>query len=332
MNLTLVGLNGTQTTLNEVDIENLPSYESWGGFKNSLGNVGAFGNYTGVPLLTLCNLVGGITANNSLRITAIDNYTAALSYGQVVNGAYITYDNSTRQQVPHNQSLTPILAYYYNGTLLSHDDGSPLRLVIVGPEGLLTDSILWVKWVAKLEVISRAYSDDMAVTNVVPLKTVVGQTFPCSINVTIENQGGYTEIFNGTLNANSTLVATSLNLVLANATFIIIRYNWNTKGIAYGNYTTWAYVQPVPGETNTDNNNSTGGWIEVTIPGDVNGDYRVTLADLVLLANAYGTQVGHDPQGTGLHQWNPNADIDNNGVVGLSDLVTLATHYGQHYP
>jgi hypothetical protein len=57
-----------------------------------------------------------------------------------------------------------------------------------------------------------------------------------------------------------------------------------------------------------------------------------TLRALVLLANAYGTQVGRDPPGTGLHQWNPNADIDNNGVVGLSDLVTLAVHYGQHYP
>jgi hypothetical protein len=28
----------------------------------------------------------------------------------------------------------------------------------------------------------------------------------------------------------------------------------------------------------------------------------------------------------------PTPDIDSNGIVGLSDLVALAQHYGQHYP
>jgi hypothetical protein len=64
---------------------------------------------------------------------------------------------------------------------------------------------------------------------------------------------------------------------------------------------------------------------DVAIPGDLNGDFKVNLEDLVLLAQAYGSKPG-DPN------WNPNADIDNNGVVGLSDLVILALHYGQHYP
>jgi hypothetical protein len=31
-------------------------------------------------------------------------------------------------------------------------------------------------------------------------------------------------------------------------------------------------------------------------------------------------------------RWNPNADIDNNNVVGLSDLIIMANHYGQRYP
>jgi hypothetical protein len=64
---------------------------------------------------------------------------------------------------------------------------------------------------------------------------------------------------------------------------------------------------------------------DVAIPGDLNGDFKVNLEDLVLLAQAYGSKPG-DPN------WNPNADIDNSGAVGLSDLVILALHYGQHYP
>jgi hypothetical protein len=64
---------------------------------------------------------------------------------------------------------------------------------------------------------------------------------------------------------------------------------------------------------------------EVTIPGDLNGDYKVSLQDLAILALAYGSKPVDS-------KWNPNADIDGNGVVGLSDLVILALHYGQHYP
>jgi parallel beta-helix repeat protein len=58
--------------------------------------------------------------------------------------------------------------------------------------------------------------------------------------------------------------------------------------------------------------------------GDINFDGKVSLADLVLLANAYGSKPGDV-------KWNPNADIDGNNIVGLSDLVILANHYGQHY-
>jgi len=58
------------------------------------------------------------------------------------------------------------------------------------------------------------------------------------------------------------------------------------------------------------------------LPGDVNQDGKVNLADLVALARAYGSKPGDT-------NWNPDADIDGNGIVGLSDLVTLAQHYGK---
>jgi len=106
---------------------------------------------------------------------------------------------------------------------------------------------------------------------------------------------------------------------------MILIFTLNTTGFAYGNYTISAYVWPVQGETNTANNNFTGGVVTVTIPGDLNGDGKVSLADLVTLALAYGSKPGD-------LNWNPNADIIGNGIIGLSDLVILAQHYGQHYP
>src|SRR5271157_1971262 len=60
--------------------------------------------------------------------------------------------------------------------------------------------------------------------------------------------------------------------------------------------------------------------------GDLNGDGKVGLDDLVLLANAYDSKPGDS-------NWNPLADIARPyGVIGLTDLVTLAMHYGQHSP
>ena len=59
-----------------------------------------------------------------------------------------------------------------------------------------------------------------------------------------------------------------------------------------------------------------------TIPGDLNGDGRVSLQDLVILANAYGSTPGDA-------NWNANADINGDGRVSLQDLVILALQYGK---
>jgi hypothetical protein len=79
------------------------------------------------------------------------------------------------------------------------------------------------------------------------------------------------------------------------------------------------------GEVTTTISVSSGGTYTAyyqAVPSDLNGDGTVGLADLVILAQAYGSRPG-DPN------WNPVADIDGDGLVGLSDLVILAQHYGQ---
>jgi len=57
------------------------------------------------------------------------------------------------------------------------------------------------------------------------------------------------------------------------------------------------------------------------IPGDVDGDGDVDLADLAALLSAYGACTG-DPD------FNPAADFDNSGCVDLADLATLLSNYG----
>jgi hypothetical protein len=167
---------------------------------------------------------------------------------------------------------------------------------------------------------------DVVVTEFALTKTVVGQGFSTGINVVAANIGLNTEDLNVTAYADATSIATQ-EMNLTNGKAATIEFGWNTTGVAYGNYTITAVTNTVTNGTNTVNSSAI-----VTIPGDVNGDFKVSLADLTLLANAYGTQAGHDPPGTGLHQWNPNADIGDKGIVGLTDLGLLAIYYGKHYP
>jgi parallel beta-helix repeat protein len=165
---------------------------------------------------------------------------------------------------------------------------------------------------------------DVAVTNVTSSKSFVGQGYDLNITITVLNQGDFTETFNVTAYANTTAPA-SQNVTLSSGNSTNITLTWNTTGFAHGNYTIRAYASPVPNETDTANNNFTMTMVTITILGDINGDFKVTLADLVLLSNAYSF-------GPGDANWNADADLDNNGVVGLTDLVMMTIHYGQHYP
>jgi hypothetical protein len=164
MSLTIVGLGGSQVTLNESDIAGLQSYEARGGYKNVLGIIRGMGNYTGVPVTVLCGLVGGISEGNSLRVTASDGYNMTFSY-LLVNGDFVTYDPVSGLEVPHTQQLTPILAYSKDGLNLTvgEDGDGPLRLAVVGSEGLATDSKYWVKRVVELEVLESEVPEFQAV-------------------------------------------------------------------------------------------------------------------------------------------------------------------------
>jgi len=165
---------------------------------------------------------------------------------------------------------------------------------------------------------------NVAVISVVPSKTVVGQGCSCSITVYGVNRGEYSENFNVTVYANTTSIA-SQNVTLSSGDSADITFTWNTSGFVKGNYTIRAIADTVLGEIDTEDNTLINGIVTVTISGDVDGNFKVQLADLVILAKAYGSRPGE-------LKWNPNADIDDNGVVGLSDLVILTNHYGQQFP
>jgi hypothetical protein len=170
---------------------------------------------------------------------------------------------------------------------------------------------------------------DIAVTNVTVSKTVIGKGFTSNVTFLVVNKGDYPETFNVTAYCHDFTtdhdVFNGGYLSLNPSESTNKTFTWNTTDFAYDNYTMTITASNVPGETYTSDNNCTMYNLTVTIPGDINGDFKVQLLDLVLLAHAYSSKPGDI-------NWNTDADIDGNGIVGLSDLVALAQHYGQHYP
>ncbi len=55
--------------------------------------------------------------------------------------------------------------------------------------------------------------------------------------------------------------------------------------------------------------------------GDVNGDNKIDILDVALVAYAYGSR-------TGDLRWNPAADLDNDGVIDIGDVAIVAFYYG----
>ena len=124
-----------------------------------------------------------------------------------------------------------------------------------------------------------SYIGDVAVTGVVPSKTVVSQGSSLNINVIAANQGNYTETFDVTLYANTTVIGTQAVNNMLNGTSTVLTFTWNTGGFATGNYTISAYASPVPGETDTADNTLVDGSVLVTSATSVSPCGMATAAD-----------------------------------------------------
>jgi len=161
MSLTIVGVNGTQVVLDQNSIAALVSYSGPAGFKSSGGLIAAVGTYTGIPVLTLLDLVGGITSDQTLTVTASDGYSMVYTYNQAYGQGFTTYDPVTGSEKAATQSMTLCVNYFVNGSALSSSEG-PLRIGVVGSEGLLTEGHFWTKMTVKLEVTNNIR--DWAVT------------------------------------------------------------------------------------------------------------------------------------------------------------------------
>jgi hypothetical protein len=173
---------------------------------------------------------------------------------------------------------------------------------------------------------------DIAVTNVTTSKDgcrprpTVPVNSTAKVNVTVANIGDFDEnLINVTVYANTTKVASTIIATLNNGTEITLSFIWNTTGYAIGNYTIWAYAQPVTGEDNILDNTFVGGVVKVAIVGDINGDGQVNILDAILLGNAFDTAPGEPA-------WSPNADLNVDDTINILDAIIFGNHFDEREP
>jgi hypothetical protein len=142
----------TVKTYSLSDLQKLKVVTGNGGTKGKGGTVTGPNSYQGVALTTLLNAVGGITSKQSVKFTGTDGYSKTLTYDQVMNGGFSTYDGSGNPVTP---TAKPILAVVYSskGAALDTTVG-PVEAGLLSSDNLVTDGNTWIKLLGKIDVVA----------------------------------------------------------------------------------------------------------------------------------------------------------------------------------
>ena len=181
----------------------------------------------------------------------------------------------------------------------------------------------WWNLIRNGTVIIPEICSDIAVAEIASSKTVIGEGCQALFNITLENQGGYSETFNLTFYANTTLLAAVEGIALEKLTSITLPFPWNTTGLAKGHYNMSCHLTLAPNESDTADN-ALETIVLVTISGDIDGDKDVDIYDIVSLADAYGTEEGNP-------RFFANGDLDGDGDIDIYDIVIAADNYGKSW-
>jgi hypothetical protein len=152
--LTITG-NGQTKTFTLAELQALPAYTGWSGLKNSAGTITAPAKVKGIKLADLLTFVGGFSSNQSLDVTASDNYGMTFLYDEVASGGGITMYNATTGEVEAAKAPASLVLTYENAGLpITDADGGPLRLAVAQQtnENQVADGHLMVKWVSNVVI------------------------------------------------------------------------------------------------------------------------------------------------------------------------------------
>jgi len=163
---------------------------------------------------------------------------------------------------------------------------------------------------------------DVIVTGVATSKSWVYQGQPANVSITVSNIGDFPENTWVTLYCNITAdkSISAYPIYLDMGQSYTLQFTWNTAGTPCLNYTLTAVATILTGSNTLSEGN-----ITVRLMGDVNGDGRVDMKDIAIVARAFGSTPGSP-------NWNPAADVGGFGIVNMKDIALVARNFGQNYP
>jgi len=200
-----------------------------------------------------------------------------------------------------------------------------------------SDRRVWVFWnslvSSGLEVLSSSSNpitgvNDVGVRSLSATPGLVRSNYPVNITTIVSNYGDSVESTKLTLVANVTSnVLKAWNLTIAPGQSQTIYFNW-TSAQPWGRYTIVASLTNISPAENFAANQGDESLalypLRVSPPGDANGDGKVNILDLALVAICYGKT---PTPGTICNQY---VDVDNDGKpIGVLDLALTAINYGK---
>ena len=142
------------STIKTYSLEDLQAFTPVTGTGGTLIN--GLSSYQGVALTDLLNAVGGIAKGDSVAITAIHNYNIKLTYDQITNSSFNTYDTNGNRVTP---TIKPVIAVIYSENGKPAGFGGtigitgPTELGIISTQNLVTDSSMWLGSLEKIDII-----------------------------------------------------------------------------------------------------------------------------------------------------------------------------------
>jgi hypothetical protein len=266
------------------------------------------------------SVIENASLNINMTITNNGDFTETFDAGVKANGTNVALNQTVTNLASHASTT---LTFAWNTTTFAL--GSYSIIGIAGPVTGETNTADNSRSGGTVQIVVPSADHDIAVTNVAPINTAIGQGFTLNVSVTVANNGLFAETFDVAIYANVTQAAPSQTVTNLNAgqdTTLV--FQWNTTGWTISNYTLSATATTVPGEPNTANNNLVFGNINVMLPGDANGDGIVNMRDInyFLISQVFNSHPG-------MARYNPQMDIDASSRIDTRDLLIIAINFNK---
>ncbi|MFW9770062.1 MAG: molybdopterin-dependent oxidoreductase [Candidatus Thorarchaeota archaeon] len=126
--VTITGSTGTSVNVTLTEMTAMSTISRNGSFQNSYGNVRGSGEYSGVLISDLIELVGGMEENDTVKVIASDGYSQTFEYSKV-------YPNAIIWGIQGDM----VLAYKFNETIVpDYEEG--FRLMFLPEDGYYSNA------------------------------------------------------------------------------------------------------------------------------------------------------------------------------------------------